>query len=95
VVITVGSWKKLDWLRELQTAEITSLSHDRKYSQDSGGVEDPYLRSKVSAARSRRGQFGGSSGPVRVSPALSNYCNGHVSICLASSCVYVRGKGRC
>jgi hypothetical protein len=78
VVITAGSWKKLDWLRELQTAEITTLSHDRNIHRTQEGA-----RTHTSAARcQQREAEGGSSGQFRrsSSPALSNYCNGHVSV---------------
>ena len=61
MVITVGSWKKLDWPRELQTAEITSLSHDRnihRTQEESRGPIPP--QQGVSSERPKgavRGQF--------------------------------------
>jgi hypothetical protein len=61
VVITVGSWKKLDWPRELQTAEITSLSHDRNIHR----TQEEESRTHTSAARcQQREAEGGSSGAV-------------------------------
>jgi len=88
VVITVGSWKKLDWPRELQTAEITSLSHDRnihRTQEESRGPIPP--QQGVSSERPKGAVRGSSGGRGSPSPALSNSCNnGHVSVvCLASS----------
>jgi hypothetical protein len=92
VVITAGSWKKLDWLRELQTAEITTLSHDRNIHRT-----QEESRTHTSAARcQQREAEGGSSGQFRRQfESSSEQLLQWACVCLASSCVHVRGKGRC